>query len=120
MTDNLNIARFNQLLTVSNPTIVKRNLKKYIPTNTPELFISNRKNKKYQILNPETNKFVHFGSLVYQDFTKHQDLQRQKNYLVRAMNINGNWRTDRYSANNLSMFLLWNYNSNINYKFKTD
>ena len=31
MNDNLNIARFNQLLTVSNPTIVKKNLKKYIP-----------------------------------------------------------------------------------------
>ena len=78
MNDNLNITRFNQLLTVSNPKVIKRNLKKYIPIDTPELFISNRKNKKYQIMNPETNKFVHFGSLAYEDFTKHQDLQRQK------------------------------------------
>ena len=35
MNDNLNIARFNQLLTVSNPTLVKKNLKKYIPKDTP-------------------------------------------------------------------------------------
>ena len=99
---------------------MKKNLKKYFPTDTPELFISNRKNKKYQILNPENNKFVHFGSLAYEDFTKHKDLKRQKAYIIRAMNINGNWRPDKYSANNLSMYLLWDYNPNINYKLKFD
>ena len=118
MNDNLNIARFNQLLTVSNPTIVKKNLKKYIPKDTPELFISNRKNKKYMILNPESNKFVHFGSLAYEDFTKHNDLQRQKNYIIRASNIKGDWRSDKFSPNNLSLYLLWNFNPNINYKLK--
>ena len=46
MSDNLNIARFNQLLTVSKPTIVKMSFKKYVPIDAPELFISNRKNKK--------------------------------------------------------------------------
>ena len=120
MNDNLNIARFNQLLTVSNPTIVKKNLKKYIPKDTPELFISNRKNKKYQILNPDTNKFVHFGSLIYEDLTKHQNKERQKAYIIRASNIKGNWKSDKYSPNNLSLYLLWNYNQNINYKFKYD
>ena len=120
MTDNLNIARFNQLLMVSNPDKVKKNLKKYLPTDTPEQLISNKKNKKKKILNPNTNKFVHFGSLAYEDFTKHNDLQRQKKYLIRASNIKGEWRSDRYSPNNLSMYLLWNYNPHINYKFKTD
>ena len=120
MNDNLNIARFNQLLTVSNPTLVKKNMKKYFKKDTPELFISNRKNKKYMILNPETNKFVHFGSLIYQDFTKHDDKERQKNYIIRASNIKGDWRPDKYSPNNLSLYLLWNYNSNINYKLKYD
>ena len=120
MTDNLNIARFNQLLMVSNPEKVKRNLKKYIPIDTPELFISNRKNKKYQILDPNTNKFIHFGSLSYEDFTKHHDLQRQKNYIIRASNIRGDWRSDKFSPNNLSLYLLWNYNPNINYKLKFD
>ena len=118
MNDNLNINRFNQLLTVSNPTIVKRNLKKYIPIDTPDLFISNRKNKKYQILNPNTNKFIHFGSLAYEDFTKHQDKERQKNYIIRASNIKGDWRSDKFSPNNLSLYVLWNYNNNINYKLK--
>jgi len=120
MNDNLNINRFNQLLTVSNPDKVKKNLKKYIPKDTPDLFISNRKNKKYMILNPDTNKFIHFGSLSYEDLTKHNDLQRQKAYIIRASNIKGDWRTDKYSPNNLSMHLLWNYNKNINYKLKYD
>ena len=116
MTDNLNIARFNQLILVSNPEIVKRNLKKYFPKDTPELFLSTRKNKKYMILDPSTNKFVHFGALNYEDMTVHNDKQRQKNYIARASNIKGNWRANKYSANNLSLFLLWNYNKNINYK----
>jgi len=29
-------------------------------------------------LNPDTNKFVHFGSLIYEDLTKHQNKERQK------------------------------------------
>ena len=120
MNDNLNIARFNQILNVSNPDKVKKNLKKYFPKDTPDLFISNRKNKKYMILNPEKNKFIHFGSLSYEDFTKHQDKERQKNYLIRASNIRGDWRSDKFSPNNLSMYLLWNYNPNINYKLKYD
>ena len=32
------------------------------------------------ILNPDTNKFIHFGSIAYEDFTKHNDLSRQKKY----------------------------------------
>ena len=120
MTDNLNIARFNQLLNVSNPEKVLKNMKKYFKKDVPELFISNKKNKKYQILDQNTNKFVHFGSLAYEDFTKHKDLQRQKNYIIRASNIKGNWKSDKFSPNNLSLYLLWNYNPNINYKFKYD
>ena len=38
---------------------------------------STRKNKKYMILN-DNNKYIHFGDSRYQDFTKHQDLNRLK------------------------------------------
>ena len=114
--DELNIARFNQLILVSNPEIVKQNLKKYFIKDVPILFLSNKKNKKYMIFNPNTNKFVHFGSLMYHDLTSHNDIQRQKNYIKRATNIKGNWKADKYSPNNLSLYLLWNYNPNVNYK----
>ena len=68
---------------------------------------STRKNKKYMIMNDD-NKYVHFGDSRYEDFTKHQDKERLKNYLSRASKIKGNWRNNKYSPNNLSINLLWN------------
>ena len=32
------------------------------------LLPSSRKNKKYMIFNPNTNKFVHFGAMGYMDY----------------------------------------------------
>jgi hypothetical protein len=73
---------------------------------------STRKNKKYMILN-DNNKYVHFGDSRYEDFTKHQDLNRLKNYLSRATKIKGNWKKDKYSPNQLSINLLWNKDRTI-------
>ena len=52
-------------------------------------------------------KIVHFGQMGYEDFTKHKNKTRRKNYLTRARRIKGNWKKNRYSANNLAMHLLW-------------
>ena len=68
---------------------------------------STRKNKKYMIMNDD-HKYIHFGDLRYEDYTKHQDKDRLKNYLSRATKIKGNWRKDKYSPNQLSINLLWN------------
>ena len=68
---------------------------------------STRENKKYMILNDD-NKYVHFGDNRYEDYTIHNDLERRKRYLNRARNIKGNWKKDKYSANNLAINLLWN------------
>ena len=68
---------------------------------------STRKNKKYIIMNDD-QKYIHFGDLRYEDFTKHQDLKRLNNYISRATQIRGNWRKDKYSPNNLAINLLWN------------
>ena len=62
--------------------------------------------KKYMVKNPN-NKWIHFGQLNYSDFTHHNSLIRRDNYLKRSKNINGNWKNDKYSANNLSRNLLW-------------
>ena len=67
---------------------------------------STRKNKKYMILNDD-NKYIHFGDSRYQDFTKHNYLERRKRYLDRATKIKGNWKNDKYSPNLLSQNLLW-------------
>jgi hypothetical protein len=68
---------------------------------------STRKNKKYMIMNDD-NKLVHFGDLRYRDYTKHQDEERRKRYIGRATKIKGNWKSDKYSPNNLAINLLWN------------
>ena len=52
-------------------------------------------------------KIVHFGQMGYEDFTRHKDKTRRKNYLTRSRKIRGNWKSDKYSPNNLSINLLW-------------
>jgi hypothetical protein len=50
---------------------------------------------------------VHFGAMGYEDYTKHKNKSRRKNYLTRSGNIKGDWKKDKYSANNLARILLW-------------
>ena len=100
----------NQINSVSNPIIVLEKLKDYcvkINVEPPELLVSTIKNKKYMIKNPYTNKNVHFGDIRYQDFTKHKDPIRRRNYLSRATKIKGDWQLNPFSPNNLSIHLLW-------------
>ena len=70
------------------------------------VFISTRKDKKYMIMN-DSKKFIHFGAMGYSDFTKHLDENRRRLYLARATKIKGNWKSDKFSPNNLSIHLLW-------------
>ena len=61
----------NILLNFSDPIKVQSNANKYFGKHI-KIFESNRKDKKYMVLNPKTNKFVHFGAMGYEDFTKHK------------------------------------------------
>jgi hypothetical protein len=90
----------------SNPKIVSKKAKKYLGKDI-KVYRSTRKDKKYMILNPDTNKLVHFGQMGFEDFTKHRDEKRRDNYLTRTANIKGDWRENKYSANNLSREILW-------------
>jgi len=91
----------------SNPTIVYNNAKKYLGKNVI-IKLSTNVNKKYMVFNPIKKKFIHFGQMGYEDFTKHHDKARQTNYLNRSAGIKGDWESDPYSANNLSRNILWN------------
>ena len=69
-----------------------------------DVYPSNRKNKKYMILNPNNGKFVHFGLLPYMDYTKHLDKVRREKFR------NRNWRwaeAEPYTPAYLSYYLLW-------------
>jgi len=66
--------------------------------------VSTRKDKKYMILNPDNDKWVHFGQMGYEDFTKHKDKLRRELFL----NRNHNWvNRPKYSPAYLSYVLLW-------------
>ena len=73
------------------------------------IYRSTRKNKKYMIHAPNKGKghWVHFGQIPYEDFTKHKSLKTRRNYLTRSGRIKGNWKKDKYSANNLARKILW-------------
>ena len=89
----------------SNPDVVFKRLKEYAPE--LDLYISTRKDKKYYIINPRTKQKVYFGQMNYEDFTKHNDPIRRENYLKRSAGIKGDWKSDKYSPNNLARNLLW-------------
>ncbi len=90
----------------SDPAKVKQNLDRYLGQNY-KLYISTKVNKKYMIKNPN-GKWVHFGEIGFEDFTKHQDEKRKQQYLARATKIKGNWKDNKFSKNNLAINLLWN------------
>lgn len=100
------MSKYNELLKYSNPDEVYRKAVQIYGPNT-FITVSNIKNKKYAIFNPYDDKFINFGQMGYEDFTKHKDEKRRENYLNRSANIRGNWRYDPYSPNNLSRNLLW-------------
>jgi len=89
----------------SNPIQAQKMALKYIKT--AKLLPSTRRQKKYMILDPKTNRYVHFGQMGYQDYTKHHDKLRRKNYRSRATRIKGDWRNNKYSPNNLAIHILW-------------
>jgi hypothetical protein len=98
--------KYNELLKVSNPNKVDEKLKQQYGDDKI-LYISEKKYKKYKVLNPNTDKYVHFGDIRYFDYTRHKDDIRRARYLKRATNIKGDWKLDKFSPNSLSINLLW-------------
>jgi hypothetical protein len=89
----------------SNPTKVYKNASKYLGKKA-KIKLSTKKNKKYMVIKPNGN-VVHFGEMGYEDYTKHNNKTRRKNYLSRSSKIKGDWKKDKYSPNNLARNLLW-------------
>ena len=90
----------------STPRIAQRMAYKYLGK-TAKLYPASKQEKKYKIFDPKNNTWVNFGQMGYEDFTKHHDKKRRKNYLTRTKFMKGHWRKNKYSANNLSRNILW-------------
>ena len=100
------IKRTDPIWKFSNPNVVQKRAKQYLGKNA-KVYRSTRKNKKYMIQPPNSKRWVHFGQIPYEDFTKHKDSTRRRNYLTRSARIRGDWKKDKYSANNLARKILW-------------
>lgn len=97
--------KMTELNQYSNPEVAQKKAREYLGKKTM-LYTSTRKDKKYMVKDPD-GKWVHFGGLGFADFTKHKDPKRREAYLSRATKIKGDWKDNPYSANNLSINILW-------------
>ena len=103
---NLKRGFSSKLNLYSTPRTAQHMAYKYLGK-TAKLYPSNNPAKKYTIFDPNNNKWVNFGQIGYEDYTKHHDKKRRKNYLTRTKSMRGNCKNNRYSANNLSRNILW-------------
>jgi len=94
-----------ELLKYSNPNEVQRLADELFDNIPYDLALSTRKNKKYMIRGEFTNnKWIHFGEMGYEDYTKHKDEERRDKFLSR----NRAWRNmPADSPAFLSYQLLW-------------
>ena len=90
----------------SNPRRAQYMAHKYLGK-TAKLYPARNPEKKYSILDQKHGKWVNFGQMGYEDYTKHHDKSRRKNYLTRTKYMRGDWKKNPYSANNLSRHILW-------------
>jgi hypothetical protein len=90
----------------SNPEIAQLKANQYLGKSA-KLYPARNSAKKYSVFDHIHMKWVNFGQLGYEDFTKHKDRKRRKNYLTRTKSIRGNWKKNKFSANNLSREILW-------------
>jgi hypothetical protein len=90
----------------SNPEKAQKMAYAYLGRSA-KLYPAKNPSKKYSIFDPYNKKWVEFGQIGYENFTKHKDKTRRKNYLTRSGKIKGNWKKNKYSRNNLSMKILW-------------
>jgi hypothetical protein len=89
----------------TNAIIVEQNFVKYgYVQDGSQLKPSTRNGKKWMVLNPDTNKWSHFGAELYQDYTVHKDAKRRDNYHSRMGRFKD---AHKYSPGYLSIVLLW-------------
>jgi hypothetical protein len=89
----------------SNPQIVFQKAKRMYGDDV-EIKLSTRKDKKYMLLNPNNNKWIHFGTMKppMEDYTKHKDKLRRDKFRIR----NKKWASqDEYTPGFMSYWLLW-------------
>ena len=95
--------QLKDLVKISSPKEVYRKFLELGYDKYTDIYVSTRKDKKYMVIHPITNKLIHFGSTM-EDYTKHKDNVRRNAFHER----NAKWdKSDKFSASTISTFLLW-------------
>lgn len=101
--DSLDFDKLDDVMKYSDPFKVVRNAQKLYGDDVL-ITVSSLPTKKYMIMNPHTSKWIHFGEMGMEDFTKHNDKQRRRNFKQR----NRAWKHhDKYSPAYMSYYLTW-------------
>jgi len=95
-----------ELLKYSSPVVAQKRAYAYLGK-TAKLYPASNKHKKYRIWDRKGEKWVNFGQLGYQDYTRHKNKARRTSYLARSRKIRGDWKQNKYSPNNLAIHILW-------------
>ncbi|NDB83134.1 MAG: hypothetical protein EB127_10465 [Alphaproteobacteria bacterium] len=90
----------------STRSIAQKRAYQYLGKNA-RLYPARNSQKKYSVFDPKNKRWINFGQMGYEDYTKHHNKTRRKNYLTRSTNIKGDWRNNKYSPNNLAIHILW-------------
>jgi hypothetical protein len=102
--------KLSELIKISDPVEVKRRFQIYRGTAKAGISVSPREDKKYMIrvvaADGNRGRIIHIGSTM-PDFTKTGDEVKRNSYLARSAGIKGDWKSDKWSANNLSRALMW-------------
>ncbi len=103
ISDSMDSKHIGMIEYYSNPHIVFQKARKLFG-NDVNIRLSTRKDKKYMLLNPNIDKWIHFGKMGMEDYTKHKNLIRRDKFRLR----NHKWaEQDFYTPGYLSFYLLW-------------
>jgi len=99
------IKKTDDIWDYSNPKEAQKKAFKYLGKDAI-IYRSDKKDKKFMIQD-DNGKWIHFGQMGYEDYLHHKDYERMLRYRSRATNMKGEWKSNPYSANNLSINILW-------------
>jgi len=99
----MDVDKDDDIFKMSNPEEVQKKAFRILGDDAV-IYRSNREHKKYAIFDPLKQRYTHFGDIRYEDYTKHHDDERRKDFRRR----NAKWFDyPMYSPAFLAYHLLW-------------
>jgi hypothetical protein len=99
----MDVEKSHPIYKYSNPEKLRINANKMGFSNI-DIYLSDKPDKKYFLIHPETNKKIYFGQSNFEDYLAHNDEKRR----TRFKNRNKKWASlDKFTPGYISYFLSW-------------